>query len=338
VFLAKNSIIKGKRMETSRSDIQTSITNKTIQKIAILGQGVMGVDIAITFALAGYDVTGVDLFEEQLKTAKPRTEANLQLMAKGGLITEEDAKKAQARIKRSLEWDTTISEADFIMEVVPEDMEQKKAVFNKCDKLCAPDVIIASNTSSMSITRIAEEVEHPERAITAHWTIPAHLSPLVEVVPGTQTAKATKTKTMELLQKMEKHPVLCMDTPGFIHNILQGALIGAAMGLMDWEIATAEEIDNVVKNGFGLRMPSVGPIQFMDMVGLDSITKVGDYLAETMNDPSYRSHKRIRDKVKKGDLGVKTGKGFYDYPNANADEFWEEVNGSIIKTLKANRR
>lgn len=325
-------------MEPSQSEIQTSITSKTIQRIAILGQGVMGVDIAITFALAGYDVTAVDLFEEQLKSAAIRTEANLQLMAKGGLITEEDAKNAQPRIKRSLDWDTAVSEADFIMEVVAEDMALKKEVFNKCDKLCAPDIIIASNTSSMSITRISEGMEHPERAITAHWTIPAHLSPLVEVVPGIQTAEATKTRTMDLLQKMEKHPVLCMDTPGFIHNILQGALIGAAMGLMDWEIATAEEIDAVVKNGFGLRLPSVGPIQFMDMVGLDSIVKVGDYLAETMNDPNYRSHKRIRDKVERGDLGVKTGKGFYDYPNANADEFWEEVNGSIIKTLKANRR
>jgi 3-hydroxybutyryl-CoA dehydrogenase len=108
------------------------------------------------------------------------------------------------------------------------------------------------------------------------------------------------------------------------------------MDLMDLDIASAEEIDRVVKNGFGLRMPSVGPIQFMDMVGLDSISKVGDYLAETMNDPSWRSHKRIRDKVQQGDLGVKTGQGFYQYPDANAEEFWNEINGSIIKTLKAN--
>ncbi|MFQ3256698.1 MAG: 3-hydroxybutyryl-CoA dehydrogenase [Porticoccaceae bacterium] len=323
-------------MNTQETELENNIAKKTIRKIAILGQGVMGVDIAITFALAGYEVTGVDIFEAQLKTAADRTHANLRLMVKGGLIAEDDAQKALGLIKRSMDWDTTIADADFIMEVVPEDMDQKKAVFMKCDKLCAADVIIASNTSSMSISRIAEEMNYPERAITAHWTIPAHLSPLVEVVPGIQTAKAAQVKTTDLLNQLGKHPVTCKDTPGFIHNILQGALIKASMDLMDLDIASAEEIDRVVKNGFGLRMPSVGPIQFMDMVGLDSISKVGDYLAETMNDPSWRSHKRIRDKVQQGDLGVKTGQGFYQYPDANAEEFWNEINGSIIKTLKAN--
>lgn len=325
-------------MQTPITELHTAISNKLIQKVAVLGQGVMGVDIAITFALAGYEVAAVDISEEQLKTAKLRTQANLALMVRGDLVEEDHAQKAQQRIKRSTDWDATLAEADFVMEVVPEDIAKKKAVFKQCDKLCAPDVIIASNTSSMSITHIAEAMEHPQRAITAHWTIPAHLSPLVEVVPGIQTAKATELKVMNLLENLGKHPVACKDTPGFIHNILQGALIKAAMDLMDWDIATAEEIDTVVKNGFGLRMPSVGPIQFMDMVGLDSISNVGDYLAETMNDPNWKSHQRIRDKVAQGDLGVKTGKGFYQYPNANADEFWDDINGGIIKTLKANYR
>jgi 3-hydroxybutyryl-CoA dehydrogenase len=256
-------------------------------------------------------------------------------MVEGGLVDEDSAQKAQQLIVRSMQWDSALADADFVMEVVPENIAQKKAVFEQCDKLCSPDVIIASNTSSMSIAHISEGMDYPQRAITAHWTIPAHLSPLVEVVPGIQTAKAAELKTMDLLKKLGKYPVTCKDTPGFIHNILQGALIKAAMDLMDLEIATAEEIDNVVKNGFGLRMPSVGPIQFMDMVGLDSIANVGNYMAETMNDPNWRSHKRIRDKVEQGDLGVKTGKGFYQYSDANADLFWEEINGDIIKTLKA---
>jgi 3-hydroxybutyryl-CoA dehydrogenase len=242
------------------------------------------------------------------------------------------------RIKRTLDWDTAIAEADFIMEVVPEDMAQKKAVFNRCDKLCAPEVIIASNTSSMSITEISEEMKTPERAITTHWTIPAHLSPLVEVVSGIRTTKEIETKTIGLLEKIGKQPVLCKDTPGFIHNILQGALIKASMDLIEYGVASADEIDNVVKNGFGLRMPSVGPIQFMDMVGLDSICNVGEYLAKVMNDPNWRSHKIIRDKVQQGDLGVKTGKGFYEYENADSNKFWEDVNGSIIRTLKAHSR
>jgi 3-hydroxybutyryl-CoA dehydrogenase len=322
----------------NQQDSQAAIKNKIIQRVTILGQGVMGVDIALTFAIAGYDVTAVDLFETQLDKAAKRAEANCMQMVAGGLLDKDRAQRALQRINRSMDWDAAIAKADFIMEVIPENMAQKKALFSRCDKLCAPDVIIASNTSSMSITRIAEGMEHPQRAITAHWTIPGHLSPLVELVSGVRTAKATEAKAMTLFQEMGKHPVICKDTPGFIHNILQGALIGAAMGLMDAKIATAEEIDNVVKNGFGLRLPSVGPIQFMDMVGLDSIANVGEYLAEAFDDPNYRSHKRIRDKVQEGDLGVKTGKGFFEYQNADSNEFWEKVNAGIIRTLKANKR
>jgi 3-hydroxybutyryl-CoA dehydrogenase len=325
-------------MQMNQQDSQAAIKNKIIQRVTILGQGVMGVDIALTFAIAGYDVTAVDLFETQLDKAAKRAEANCMQMVAGGLLDKDKAQRALQRINRSMDWDAAIAKADFIMEVIPENMAQKQALFSRCDKLCAPDVIIASNTSSMSITRIAEGMEHPQRAITAHWTIPGHLSPLVELVSGVRTAKATEAKAMTLFQEMGKHPVICKDTPGFIHNILQGALIGAAMGLMDAEIATAEEIDNVVKNGFGLRLPSVGPIQFMDMVGLDSIANVGEYLAEAFDDPNYRSHKRIRDKVQEGDLGVKTGKGFFEYQNADSNEFWEKVNAGIIRTLKANRR
>ena len=325
-------------MQMNQQDSQAAIKNKIIQRVTILGQGVMGVDIALTFAIAGYDVTAVDLFETQLDKAAKRAEANCMQMVAGGLLDKDKAQRALQRINRSMDWDAAIAKADFIMEVIPENMAQKQALFSRCDKLCAPDVIIASNTSSMSITRIAEGMEHPQRAITAHWTIPGHLSPLVELVSGVRTAKATEAKAMTLFQEMGKHPVICKDTPGFIHNILQGALIGAAMGLMDAEIATAEEIDNVVKNGFGLRLPSIGPIQFMDMVGLDSIANVGEYLAEAFDDQNYRSHKRIRDKVEEGDLGVKTGKGFFEYQNADSNEFWEKVNAGIIRTLKANRR
>mgnify|MGYP006092028225 CR=1 FL=1 len=322
----------------NQPESHAAINNKTIEKVTILGQGVMGVDIALTFAIAGYDVTAVDLFEEQLEKAAKRAEANCMQMVAGGLLDKAQAQSALQRINRSMDWDAAIIKADFIMEVIPEDMAQKKALFTRCDKLCNPEVIIASNTSSMSITRISEQMKYPQRAITAHWTIPGHLSPLVELVSGVQTAKATEEKAMTLFQQMGKHPVICKDTPGFIHNILQGALIGAAMGLMDAEIATAEEIDNVVKNGFGLRLPSVGPIQFMDMVGLDSIANVGEYLVQAFDDPNYRSHKRILDKVQKGELGVKTGKGFFEYPNADSNEFWEKVNDGIIKTLKANKR
>ena len=169
-------------MQTQAIELETRISNKDIQNIAVLGQGIMGVDIALTFALSGYKVTAVDVSEQQLETADLRTKASLKLMMESGLVEKNQAQKAQQLIVRTIDWDNALADADFVMEVVPENIAQKKAVFEQCDKLCSPDVIIASNTSSMSITHIAEGMDYPQRAITAHWTIPAHLSPLVEVV------------------------------------------------------------------------------------------------------------------------------------------------------------
>ncbi len=142
-------------MQMNQQDSQAAIKNKNIQQVTILGQGVMGVDIALTFAIAGYDVTAVDLFETQLVKAAKRAEANCMQMVAGGLLDKEQAQSALQRINRSMDWDAAIAKSDFIMEVIPENMAQKQALFSRCDKLCAPDVIIASNTSSMSITRIA---------------------------------------------------------------------------------------------------------------------------------------------------------------------------------------
>ena len=166
--------------------VKSSIESEaeSIQRVTVIGQGVMGPDIALSIALSGCYVTGVDILEEQLEKAAKKTELNCRQMIEGGILTEEKANEAQHRITRTLEWETAVANADFVMEDVPEDMTAKQDVFARCDGLCSPEVIIASNTSSMSITQIAEKMSHPERAVTAHWTIPAHLSPLVEVVAG----------------------------------------------------------------------------------------------------------------------------------------------------------
>ncbi len=223
------------------------------------------------------------------------------------------------------------------MEAVPEDMETKQNVFSRCDALCSKDIMIASNTSSMSITRIAANMKSPERAITAHWTIPAHLSPMVEIVCGEKTSAETKGLALELLKATGKHPVFCKDTPGFIHNYLQFALINAALALIEQKVALPEDVDSVVRNGFGLRLASVGPIQFLDMCGLDTVYNVLKYLHEITGDPGYKPPEIIREKVNMGELGVKTAKGFYNYEMPGSNEFWEQTNKGIIKTLKAFR-
>ena len=308
-----------------------------IKKVTVLGQGVMGPDIALSFALSGYEVTGVDILEEPLEHAAKKTSLNCQQMVEGGILTEKEAISAQDRITRTLEWERSVSSADFIMEAVPEDMETKQDVFSRCNTLCSREVVIASNTSSMSITQIAANMTHPERAITAHWTIPAHLSPMVEIVCGEKTSDWTRDLAFELLKSAGKHPVFCQDTPGFIHNFLQFALINAALALIEQKVASPEDIDSVVRNGFGLRLASVGPIQFLDMCGLDTVHNVFKYLHDTTGNREYASPEIIQEKVNKGELGVKTGKGFYNYEMPGSNEFWEQTNRGIIRTLKSFR-
>jgi 3-hydroxybutyryl-CoA dehydrogenase len=138
-----------------------------------------------------------------------------------------------------------------------------------------------------------------------------------------------------VLKKIGKHPVFCKDTPGFIHNYLQHGLIKAALELLENQAASPEDIDRVVRNGFGLRLASVGPIQFLDMCGLDTVNNVSKYLYKTTGNPTYKPFKAIEEKISQGDLGVKTGKGFFEYETAGSTEFWQRTNREIIRILKA---
>ena len=308
---------------------------ESIQRVTVLGQGVMGPDIALNLAIAGYDVTGVDIVEPALLQAEKKTVQDCRQMVEGGILSEQESFNAQNRITRTLEWEESVSSADFIMEAVPEDLRTKQDVFSRCDALCSQGVVIASNTSSMSITRIAANMKHPERAVTAHWTIPAHLSPMVEIVCGEKTSEGTRHLVFELLRAAGKHPVSCQDTPGFIHNLLQFSLIKTALTLIEKEVASPEDVDSVVRNGFGLRLASVGPIQFLDMCGLDTVHNVFKYLYETTGDREYAPQDVVLEKVNRGELGVKSGKGFYDYEKPGSSDFWDATNRGIIRTFKA---
>jgi len=306
-----------------------------ISKVTVLGQGVMGPDIALGFALGGYEVTGVDIEKMPLKRAAQKISSNCRQMVEVGFISEEEANRIQSRIILTLKWEGAVVGADYITEAVPEDMQIKKDVFEKCGKLCSERVVVASNTSSMSISQIASQMTFPERAITTHWTIPAHLSPMVEVIRGENTAVATETLSLALLRRIGKRPVCCRDNPGFIHNYIQFAMVKAALDLVEGGIASAEDVDTVVQNGFGLRVSSVGPIQFIDMCGLDTILNIQEYMHAKTSNPMYKPAEAIRKKVSRGNLGIKSGKGFYEYDKKQSDEFWEKTNLNILKILKA---
>lgn len=306
-----------------------------IKNITVVGTGVMGPDIALGFAMAGYGVTGLDLEQAILDRAAQKIALNCRQMAEENVFGEEEAAYIQSRIRLTLAWDEAVAGADYITEAVPEVMETKKEVFRRCGELCSEEVVVASNTSSMSITEIASEMRYPQRAISTHWTIPAHLSPMVEVICGARTSKATEELALSLLGKAGKFPVLCKDSPGFIHNYVQFAMVKAALDLLEREIATPEGIDTVIRNGFGLRLSSVGPIKFVDLCGLDTIVNIQKYLYKMTKDPMYKPSRTIEENVKKGNLGAKTGRGFYDYSGDEADKLRRQTNRSIIRIKQA---
>jgi 3-hydroxybutyryl-CoA dehydrogenase len=158
---------------------------------------------------------------------------------------------------------------------------------------------------------------------------------MVEVICGARTSKATEELALSLLGKAGKFPVLCKDSPGFIHNYVQFAMVKAALDLLEREIATPEGIDTVIRNGFGLRLSSVGPIKFVDLCGLDTIANIQKYLYTMTNDPLYKPSRTIEENVKKGNLGAKTGRGFYDYSGDEADKLRRQTNRSIIRIKQA---
>lgn len=307
----------------------------SLRKITVIGSGVMGPDIALGFATAGYEVMVIDLTEDILVRAKRKIHSNCIEMVQEKMFGMEEAVAIESRINLTLNWEEAVSHADYVTEAVPEDMAIKQEVFRRCDELCPPNVVIASNTSSMSITDIASKMKSPERAISTHWTIPAHLSPMVEVIHGKHTSDSVSSFVMAFLEGIGKRPVLCKDTPGFIHNYVQFAMVKAALDLVERGIATAEEIDTVINNGFGLRLCTVGPIRFVDLCGLDTFLNIQKYMYKVTHNSVYKPSASVEQLVKSGKLGAKNGGGYYKYERNEADELRSRSNQAIIKILGA---
>jgi 3-hydroxybutyryl-CoA dehydrogenase len=317
------------------SSNQKITSNKSPVSIGVIGIGGMGPAISLGFARAGYTVKGIDIDETAIRNARREVDRSLVQLVGGGLLSQSESQAVRGRIDFTIEWEKSVAASDFVVESVPEVLAIKRDVFKRCDEILPPEVVIASNTSSMSITQIAEGMKFPERAIISHWTIPAHLLRTVEIVRGEKTSQETFDRTYSIYKKIGKNPVECQDHPGFIHNYIQFAMVQAALELVEDGIATAEDIDTVIKNGFGLRLSSVGPIEFIDMCGLDTILNVQKYMYEKTGKSNYAPSKLIGAKVKAGDLGVKTGKGFYDYGKADGEDFWNRANRDIMAILKS---
>ena len=282
---------------------------ESIQTVAVLGAGTMGNGIAHVFARSGFTVILRDIDRRFLDIALETIAKNLDREIKKGKVAEADKPKILGRIRETTELDS-LAAADFVVEVVPEKLEVKRAVLTVADKILRPEVILASNTSSISITALAALTQRPDRFVGMHFMNPVPVMVLVEVIRALQTSDATFAATMQLAEKLGKTPVAVNDAPGFVSNRVLMPLINEAAYCVMEGVATAEAVDAVMKLGMNHPM---GPLELADFIGLDVCVDILHVLHEGLGDPKYRACPLLKKYVSAGWLGRKSGRGFYTY-------------------------
>jgi 3-hydroxybutyryl-CoA dehydrogenase len=280
-----------------------------IEKIGVVGAGQMGTGIAQVAAMSGFAVIMNDVSETFLNRGMQGIEKSLSSLLKKGRITEEEKNAALGRIETSVELNTFQS-ADYVVEAVIEDEGLKLDVFRQLDEICESGVILASNTSSIPITRIAAATKRASEVIGMHFMNPVPLMKLVEVIRGLSTSDETFETTNELAIKLKKTPVAANDSPGFISNRILLPMINEAIFALYEGVGTAEAIDSVMKLGMNHPM---GPLELADLIGLDTCLSILEVLYQGFGDPKYRPCPLLRRYVDAGYLGRKTGRGFYAY-------------------------
>ncbi|MGB8324330.1 MAG: 3-hydroxybutyryl-CoA dehydrogenase [Candidatus Acidiferrum sp.] len=280
-----------------------------IKTVAVLGAGTMGNGIAHVFARAGYTVIMRDIEERFLQRGLETIGKNLDREVKKGKLPEAEKPQVLARVQAVTDF-AAIGGADFVVEAVPEKLEIKRSVLADADRVLRPEVIIASNTSSISMTTLAALTSRPDRFVGMHFMNPVPVMVLVEVIRALQTSEAAFTTTMELAKKLGKTPVAVNDAPGFVSNrVLMPLINEAAFAVMEG-VATPEAVDAVMKLGMNHPM---GPLELADFIGLDVCVDILHVLQEGLGDPKYRACPLLKKYVAAGWLGRKSGRGFYTY-------------------------
>ena len=281
-----------------------------IKTVAVIGAGTMGKGIAHVAALGGFRTILEDLLPNALRKAESEIRANLDKSVELGKVSADDAQKAITRIEYAGSVEQAAREADLVIEAVPEEMESKIEIFTLLDKLCRPETILASNTSSLSVTEIASVTYRAKRCIGMHFFNPVHKMKLLEVVKALETDEQTVSAVVEVGRRMGKEVVVIKESPGFITSRINAMIGNEAFYMLQEGIASASDIDKALK--LGLNHP-MGPFELVDLVGLDTRLHILEYLHRTLGD-KYRPAPLLVQYVKAGRLGRKSGRGVYEYP------------------------
>ena len=280
-----------------------------VHSVGVVGSGQMGSGIAQVAACSGKEVIMVDIKEELLQSGVSTISNSLDKLASKGRITDEQASSALSRISTSVSMDA-LSECDLVVEAIPEIPDLKFRTFNQLDSICKPEAILASNTSSISINEIASHTKRADKVIGMHFMNPVPIMKLVEIINGEETSAEVTSEVISASEEMGKVPLSCMDSPGFVSNRILMPMINEAILTLQEGVAEPEAIDGIMK--LGMNHP-IGPLGLADLIGLDTVMHILNVLQEGMEDDKYAPAGLLVEKVSKGELGRKSGIGFYHY-------------------------
>ena len=288
-----------------------------MKHISVIGCGTMGNGIAQTFALFEFKVKLYDISLNNLDNAKKTILRNLERMVKKGVISHSELEKTSENISYTNEINSVLN-SDLVIEAVTENIKIKESIFKELDNKCPEKTIIASNTSSISITQLANATKRKDKVIGMHFMNPVPIMKLVEVINSKYTSRETTNIILELSKKLNKIPLSVNDYPGFISNRILMPMINEAIEALDQGVANVKNIDGIMKLGMGHPM---GPLQLADLIGLDVCKSILEVMLNGLKNEKYRPNKLLVDLVSEGKLGIKSGEGFYDYATSKKDEF-----------------
>lgn len=305
-----------------------------IQKVAVIGAGLMGHGIAQELAQGGYEVGLNDVTDEALEKAIVRIRDNYAMLEREGLLSQGKGEKAIGLVQTSVDIGVAIDGADLVIEAVVEDLALKLDIFGKLDAWCEPQTILATNSSSYMPSKIAVVTDRPEKVVGMHYFNPPFLMPLVEIIKSDQTSDQTAQVAYDLMVKIGKSPVMVQkEIPGFIGNRIQAAVWREILWLVEEGIATPQDIDTVVKTGLGRRLAVAGPFELTDLTSLAMKQAIMEELL-----PSLASGQKVpvilKEKVEEGELGIRSGKGFYEWTPESGEDLRTRVAKALIEIGK----